>query len=435
MDHRLTDPERTFVVRDGGRDRGDRREPDPRADGARRGACRVAGVSAIGVVPGHTRRGHLTRDDAPAARGRARGRRARGGAVGVGGRDLRPLRLRHRHARDALRRCSSTASRSGATRRCPSARAQTLEPAAALERMRALLRARAARAARACSTAAGAWWDRRIFDPEHRRDGAGPLRAAIQPGDDGEPAGYALFSRQDRPGTTTARPAASRCASSSRRRPRRAPGLWRFLLGLDLVRTLQWRLAPDHDPLAHLLDRQRRGRPARRRRPVRAAARRRRRARRRAPTRPPFDLVLEVDDAVLPVELRPPPAARRPLRAHGRARRPRARRGGARRRSTSAAPRSEALAAAGRVRELRAGALLEAATAFRGARRAVVPGDLLTGRPGHAASGPSARGGRGRRRRRPPWPGPAVRRCRARASPSARGRAARGRRSRRRRGP
>ncbi len=36
-----------------------------------------------------------------------------------------------------------------------------------------------------------------------------------------------------------------------------------------------------------------------------------------------------------------------------------------------------ALAAAGRVRELRPGALAEAATAFRGVRRAVVPGDLL----------------------------------------------------------
>ena len=50
-------------------------------------------------------------------------------------------------------------------------------------------------------------------------------------------------------------------------------------------------------------------------------------------------------------------------------------------------------------------------------------------------SGPWPRAGRARRRRRPRWPGRAARRCRARASPSGRGRASRGRRWRRRRAP
>ena len=63
--------------------------------------------------------------------------------------------------------------------------------------------------------------------------------------------------------------------------------------------------------------------------------------------------------------------------------------------------------------------------------------DAATSAPASASASPlsgrSARAARGRRRRRPRWPGPAGRRCRARASPSGRGRAARGRRWRRRR--
>ena len=53
-----------------------------------------AAVTAVGVLPTHRRRGLLTVDDAPPARGRPRARRAGGDPVGVGGRDLRALRLR-----------------------------------------------------------------------------------------------------------------------------------------------------------------------------------------------------------------------------------------------------------------------------------------------------------------------------------------------------
>ncbi len=429
MDQRVTDAERTFAVRDGG---------EIVATGANLareltvpgGVVRMAGVSAIGVVPGHTRRGHLTAmmrrllEDGREAGEPVAGLWASEGAIygrfgfGIATRAMRyDLQL----DRVGLRRDAPL----------PGPRVQTLEPAAALERMRALHdRVRLARPG--MLDRRGAWWDRRIFDPEHRRDGAGPLRAAIQPGDDGEPAGYALFSPKltwdDRgpAGSVNVRELVAET-------PEARAGLWRFLLALDLVRTLQWRLAPDHDPLPHLLS----GNDAVDRRAgdglfvrlldVDAAlsartytSRRRPRARGRRP--------------VLPVELRPPSAARRPLRAHGGPRRPRARRGGARldlprrhpgHRAGRRRPRARAArrrAARGRDRVPRRG-------------RAVVPGDLLTGRAGHATSGPSARGGRARRRRRPPWPGPAVRRCRAPASPSARGRAARDRRSRRRRAP
>ena len=141
-----------------------------------------------------------------------------------------------------------------------------------------------------------------------------------------------------RTGTTTDPPGSVTVRELVAETPEARAGLWRFLLGLDLVRTLRWRLAPDHDPLAHLVDGQRRDQPPRRRRPVRAAARRRRRAvgaqlrdagRPRARGRRP----------VLPVEQRPPPPARRA--AASRRTRPPTWRSAPRRwaRSTSAARR------------------------------------------------------------------------------------------------
>jgi predicted acetyltransferase len=145
--------------------------------------------------------------------------------------------------------------------------------------------------------------------------------------------------------------------------PEARAGLWRLLLGLDLVRTLQWRLAPDHDPLAHVVT----GNDAIDRRAgdglfvrlldVEAALSARAYA-------APADVVLEVEDAFCP----------------GSAGRFRLRDGSCERTDDRAdlALGAEALgaiylggtpvttlAAAGRVRELRPGALLEAATAFR----------------------------------------------------------------------
>ena len=240
---------------------------------------------------------------------------------------------------------------------------QVTAPADALERMRPVFdRVRAGRPG--MLDRRGAWWDRRIRDPEHRRDGAGPLRAAIQPGPDGEPAGYALFAAKTSwddggpAGSVTLRELVAET-------PEAHAGLWRLLLGLDLVRTLQWRLAPDHDPLTHLLA----SNDAVNRRAgdglfvrlvdVDAALAARSYA-------VPVDLVLEVDDPFCPWN-----TGRHRLHDGGC--------------EPTGAPADlalgaealgaiylggtpvGALAAAGRVRELRPGALDEAAAAFRGA--------------------------------------------------------------------
>jgi predicted acetyltransferase len=132
----------------------------------------------------------------------------------------------------------------------PQAPVQTLEPAAALAGLRAV-HDRVRTGVPGMLDRRGAWWDKRIHDPEHNRDGAGPLRAAVQPGPDGEPAGYALYAAKaswDDHGPAGSVNVRELVAET----PEAQAGLWRFLLGLDLVRSLQWRLAPDHAPLLHL---------------------------------------------------------------------------------------------------------------------------------------------------------------------------------------
>ena len=323
------------------------------------GSVPVAGVSGVGVVAGHTRRGHLTAimrtllDDAHepvamlwASEGAIYGRYGFGIAT-------RSMRYEMQLDRVALRRDVAL----------PGAPPRTLEPAAALEQIQPLFERARARTPGMLDRG-GHWWDKRIFDPEHQRDGAGPLRAAVQDGPDGEPAGYALFAGKS--GWDDHGPAGSvTLRELVAETPEARAGLWRFLLELDLVRTLQWRLGPDHDPLTHLAA----GNDAINRRAgdglfvrlldVEAALSARTYA--VAP-----DLVLGLDDPFVPEC-----SGRYRLR-DGRCERTDA--------EADLALGAEelgaiylggtpvtALAAAGRIRELRPGALAEAATAFRSA--------------------------------------------------------------------
>ena len=361
MDQRVTDPERTFAVREDG---------EIVATGANLareltvpgGTIRMGGVSAIGVVAGHTRRGHLTAmmrrllDDARDAGEPVAALWASEGAIyGRFGFGLatRAVRYELQLDRVGLRRELAL----------PEALPRVSTPAAAVEDMRAI-HDRVRAITPGMLDRRGAWWERRIHDPEHRRDGAGPLRAAVQPGPDGEPAGYALFAAKttwDDHGPAGSVDVRELAAET----PEARAGLWRLLLGLDLVRSLTWRLAPDHDPLAHIL----RGNDALDRRAgdglfvrlldVEAALSARAYA-------APADLVLEVDDPFCPES-----GGRFRLR-DGRCERT----GDEADLAIGAEELGAiylggtpltALAAAGRVRELRPGALHEAATAFRGA--------------------------------------------------------------------
>jgi len=91
-------------------------------------------------------------------------------------------------------------------------------------------------------------WARRLADLPARRGDAGPLRAALL--EDGS--GYALFAVG---GEITPHGAEgiARVTELVAHAPEARAALWRFLCSLDLVRTVEWPLAPVDEPLPHLL--------------------------------------------------------------------------------------------------------------------------------------------------------------------------------------
>ena len=92
-----------------------------------------------------------------------------------------------------------------------------------------------------------AFWAYRLHDPEHRRDGGGPLRCVVTEQSDG----YALYSTTGDFGPVG--PAGQvRVRELAAATPEAAARLWRFLLDLDLTVAVHARLAVD-DPLLHLL--------------------------------------------------------------------------------------------------------------------------------------------------------------------------------------
>jgi predicted acetyltransferase len=249
MDQRVTDPARTLAIREGeeivatsailGR--------ELTIPG---GTLPMAGVSAVGVLPGHTRRGHLGKlmrrmlDDAHEAGEPVATLWASEGAI-YGRFGFGPATRSMRY----LLQLDRVALRPDAV--FPDAPPRVSAPADALASMRLVYdRVRPNRPGMLGRP--GAWWDRRLHDPEHRRDGAGPLRAAVQEGPDGEPAGYALYAVKmswDEHGPAGSVLLKELVADT----PEAVAGLWRFLIDLDLVRTLRWRLAPDQDALVHLV--------------------------------------------------------------------------------------------------------------------------------------------------------------------------------------
>jgi predicted acetyltransferase len=88
----------------------------------------------------------------------------------------------------------------------------------------------------------GPWWDVRLYDPESHRKGAQPLRAVVVPD------GYALYAvRSDRDEDGPAGEVAIRELVAAT--PAARAALWHFLLDQDLTRTIGWALAPPDEPL------------------------------------------------------------------------------------------------------------------------------------------------------------------------------------------
>jgi predicted acetyltransferase len=209
----------------------------------------------------------------------------------------------------------------------------------------------------------GPWWEDRVEDPEEHREGLQPLRAVVTDG------GYALYQvrrqwNEDGPNSEVVLMEALAAT------PEAETTIWSYLLGLDLTRRISWELAPPDHPLMHMVvDAQHvkltlgYGLWVRLVDVPRALAER--------SYGEPFEVVFEVEDDVLPWN-----AGRWALRWDGTT-------------ATCAATatpaglalsstelgaaylggtRLDTLAAAGRVRELRPGALSTASRAFTGDR-------------------------------------------------------------------
>ncbi len=93
-----------------------------------------------------------------------------------------------------------------------------------------------------CPARDDAWWAFRLHDPEHRRSGSGPLQCALTDG------GYALYSTtpawelQQPIGAVRVKEVVATTAEARAR-------LWRFLLDLDLMRDVSYLRLPVDDPL------------------------------------------------------------------------------------------------------------------------------------------------------------------------------------------
>jgi predicted acetyltransferase len=98
----------------------------------------------------------------------------------------------------------------------------------------------------------GRWWNNRVADPEHWRDGGTSLRFALYEEPDGQATGYALYRTKNKweddgpAGEVIIR----EMVGSS---PQAEAALWRFLTSLDLVRTVRRYHGPRDEPLLFLV--------------------------------------------------------------------------------------------------------------------------------------------------------------------------------------
>jgi predicted acetyltransferase len=93
----------------------------------------------------------------------------------------------------------------------------------------------------------GPWWDVRIDDPESDRNGAQALRAAVIEG-----SAYALYAGRLKfeEGQAAGEAIVREVVATT---PEGYAAIWSFLLDLDLVRRAVYELAPSDDPLPHML--------------------------------------------------------------------------------------------------------------------------------------------------------------------------------------
>jgi predicted acetyltransferase len=202
-----------------------------------------AAVTAVGVVPTHRRRGLLTQ----MMRRQLADVRDRGEAVAVLWASEGPIYGRFGYG-VAARSARLVARRPAARLALGPPLGEPLRAGPAgdyLEAMRAAYDG-VRRRRPGMLDRSGRWWEARLYDPEAERGGAQPLQAVVVD------RGYALYAV--RPDRDEAGPAAEVLVRELvAATPAARAELWAFLLDQDLTRSITWALAPVDEPLALML--------------------------------------------------------------------------------------------------------------------------------------------------------------------------------------
>ncbi len=100
------------------------------------------------------------------------------------------------------------------------------------------------------------WWDHNIHDGEERRKGSGPIRFALHHESDGTPSAFAIYRPKKE--WATAGPNGELHVQEVRAtNPRAYARIWRYLLDLDLIRSMQYDGAAVDERLRYLVADQR----------------------------------------------------------------------------------------------------------------------------------------------------------------------------------
>jgi predicted acetyltransferase len=237
----VLEPERTLAIRDRGRIVGtaavySRRLAVPG------GAVPLAAVTQVGVLASHRRRGLLT----AMMRRQLADVRAAGEPVAALWATESAIYGRFGYGLATLSATLEVVTREARLRHPTDLRADLADPREAIPTMAQIYDA-ARRTTPGMLDRPGPWWRWRTADPEHRRNGAGPLKAAVIEG-----AAYALYAVQVRYGG--GRPDSHTMVREVvAATPEGAAGIWSHLLRLDLTRRLTYGRAASDDPLLHML--------------------------------------------------------------------------------------------------------------------------------------------------------------------------------------
>jgi predicted acetyltransferase len=98
----------------------------------------------------------------------------------------------------------------------------------------------------------GPWWDQRLLDPEHWRDGATAMRYALNTEEDGRVTGYVAY-RIKQSAEAGRNDNEVQVLELTATTPQSYAAVWSFVTSLDLMRVLRKRVAPLDEPFQHQL--------------------------------------------------------------------------------------------------------------------------------------------------------------------------------------